>query len=116
MRSPTPSAVSRARAKLVLPAPNGPYRYSTSPPSRANARLSPKAAVAASSGRVQVCSVGSACIGVLVPRIGIAQAAQGLQQVRGQHAAFAVARGQVTGARMQADAKAGRFPRHAALR
>src|SRR6185312_6633510 len=104
-----PIARSSARAKVVLPAPSSPRRYTTPPSSSAGARPRAKAIVAASLGsaiaRVRAAS-GTA----------IHQRTQIREKIGSQQAAFAHTRREVARARMQADAEASRIPRVESLR
>src|SRR5581483_7597451 len=111
MRSPAPSSRSSARAKVVLPAPSSPRRYTTPPRRSAGASRCASMIVAASPGRsILVAETVSAIYTAIYKR------AQIRKQVGRQRAAFARARRQFPGASMDADADAGRVPGRQTLR
>src|SRR5579883_3182062 len=111
MRSPAPSVRNSARAKVVLPAPSSPRRYTTPPFRTAGASRCASAIVAASSGSSTVMVVSLSAI-----YTSVHQGAEIGKQVARKGAAFAGARGQPPCARVNADTYTGRVPRRQPLR
>src|SRR3954469_19465434 len=111
MRAPTPSAPSKARANVVLPAPSGPARWMT-PPSRTRGASARATRASAASSML----AKWATYGLIVAAPGVAQNAQMWKKIAGDHACFAVFGGCVAGLGVQSDTQTCRAPRVQALR